>query len=73
MLAFPNVIYFFTHEFSGLRAGRFSLPRVFAGAIDCVLFRHNTSIKKRWQAEAPAPRSHCNCGSLVKRSAPVSR
>lgn len=41
MLAFSDMVHFFTHKFSGLRAGRFSFPGIFTGAFKSFIFRHS--------------------------------
>jgi hypothetical protein len=40
MLAFPDMVHLFAYEFSGLGAGSFSLPRIFAGSFNGFLFWH---------------------------------
>jgi hypothetical protein len=40
MFALANVVYFFAHEFSGLRAGGFALPSISLGSFESFLLRH---------------------------------
>src|SRR5580700_3186446 len=40
VLAFPNMVYLFTYELSGLRAGRFTFPRILTRTIHGLLFWH---------------------------------
>src|SRR5215472_18825827 len=40
MLDSADMLYFFPHEFAGLRAGRLSLASVLAGTFNHFLFRH---------------------------------
>src|SRR5258705_12936413 len=40
MFSFANVVHLLPHEFACLRAGRFSLPRIFLRPLDGFFFRH---------------------------------
>jgi hypothetical protein len=44
VLAVANVLHFFAHEFAGLRAWRFALTFVAAGAFQRSFFRHDSSL-----------------------------
>jgi len=43
VLAFPDVLHFLPHEFSGLSGRSFAFPRVFSSSLERLLFRHKTS------------------------------
>jgi predicted MFS family arabinose efflux permease len=40
MLAFSNVMHFFSHKFSSLRTGRLAFARIFLSAFEGFFFRH---------------------------------
>src|SRR5664279_342617 len=43
VLAFADVVHLLFHEFAGLGAGRFSLARIFVGALQCFFLWHRVS------------------------------
>jgi hypothetical protein len=43
MFAFADVVYLFPHEFSSLRRGCFAFARVLTGALQSLLFRHDST------------------------------
>jgi hypothetical protein len=67
MLAFADVIHLFAYEFSSLRAGGFSLARVFACTFYCSLFRHGTSVRNVGGRKRLPQRTRCNSFSPCHR------
>lgn len=45
MFTFADVVYLFANKFSGLRTGRFSLPRVFPRTFNRFSLRHKPSLR----------------------------